>query len=150
MSDIKEVSCCAAKELTHITKWMGKNTIQQGAQTGREREEKIMGNKVKLIVSFPDNKPFWNDHNKDLKCLAGNFTQKWNKSHEHTKRITWMTKQIKKNNGMLAISFCPSCMYGKPWVIHSQNSYIEPSLLHKIMERVMQKTHLSLSRPSSR
>jgi hypothetical protein len=41
MSDIEEVSCCAAKELIHVvTKRMEKNTIHQVTRTDRGRGRK--------------------------------------------------------------------------------------------------------------
>jgi hypothetical protein len=76
--------------------------------------------------------------------------QKWNKSHEHFKRIPWMTKQIRKGDNLMTISLCPSCMAGEPWIIHSQNSYMT---IHKVQENrdansllVIAKTKLKTSK----
>jgi hypothetical protein len=34
-----------------------------------------------------------------------------------------MTKRIKKLDESLVISFCPSCLYGESWIVHSQSGY---------------------------
>jgi hypothetical protein len=42
-----------------------------------------------------------------------------------------VTKQIKKNNETLLIAFCPLCMLGRPWIIHSDHSYM---MVHIVQE----------------
>jgi hypothetical protein len=65
---------------------METNSTQQAARREKEWKEKMMGNKATLIAGCPESRPFWTDHCKDLKCFACNFSQKWNKSHEHCLR----------------------------------------------------------------
>jgi hypothetical protein len=78
----------------------------QAARNKRERKEKTMGNKVKLIVSCPGTRPFW--------AFASNFSQKWNKSHdEHFERIPLDDKEDKKRGARMIQPSSPStlCTY---------------------------------------
>jgi hypothetical protein len=77
---------------------------------------------IKLIAGCPGSKTLW-FHNK-LKCFACNFSQKENKHHEPIKKIPWITKRMKKNDEIMLLVFCPSCTLGKPWTIHSNDSYM--------------------------
>jgi hypothetical protein len=84
-----------------------------------------MGDKVCPITNYPnDSKPFWASYStKDLQCFVCDFMQKWSKTFEGPTEVHWMSKRIKKHDESLVISFRPSCLYGKPWIVHSQSSY---------------------------
>jgi hypothetical protein len=84
-------------------------------------ERKTRGDEIRILASFPQSKPFWDDCAHKLECFTCDFQHKPNE--EVVNRTNWMTKTIKKEGKNHTVAFCPKCTTGHPWIIHSETEY---------------------------
>ena len=96
LTSMEDVNLRAAKEIARITDWMQLNASQITTQLREEEKDKFEGDSINLIAGCPESKPFWVDYNRELTCIACNFSQKQNKTkmYEHFEKISWMTKHV--------------------------------------------------------
>jgi hypothetical protein len=126
MDGPQKVNERGAKEILRVADWMRNQSKLQDEVAETRKKQMTTGDHLLLIAGCPNSKPLWEDNNHDLECFACGFSQRRNKSYDYLE-IPWMTKRIRKTNGttqeQLTLAFCPSCMSGEPWIVHSAKTH---------------------------
>jgi hypothetical protein len=89
VTNFRALTQMAASELRRVAD-MVEGSVEQLPKPAVIDDRKTRGDKIRILASFPQSKPFWDDCAHKLECFTCDFQHKPNK--EAINRTNWMTK----------------------------------------------------------